>query len=229
MKHAAPTPGAASNILVATRAPGRTVIVALAVALALVVMGFLLRGHPVDQQLSQFFNDAHTGALGAITSAVYVAIGPVPAIIITVIMTVVIGIVGSNWRAAVAFAGVVALTWIPSDLAKILVERPRPDAQLLAHPYSPAQVDASYPSGHTVFIAAFVIAALYLLGGTRWFRTALVIGIVLVAVVALSLVIDAVHFPTDVLASIVWSLAVAPAARLVWVDWILARFWPAGK
>lgn len=124
---------------------------------------------------------------------------------------------------------VVALTWIPSDLAKILVERPRPDAQLLAHPYSPAQVDASYPSGHTVFIAAFVIAALYLLGGTRWFRTALVIGIVLVAVVALSLVIDAVHFPTDVLASIVWSLAVAPAARLVWVDWILARFWPAGK
>lgn len=104
MKHAAPTPGAASNILVATRAPGRTVIVALAVALALVVMGFLLRGHPVDQQLSQFFNDAHTGALGAITSAVYVAIGPVPAIIITVIMTVVIGIVGSNWRAAVAFS-----------------------------------------------------------------------------------------------------------------------------
>ena len=229
VKHAAPIPGAHSYILRADPRPRRTLIVAIVAVVVLTLLGFLLRSHAIDQALSQAFNDAHVGALGVFTSAVYVAIGPGPAIVGTALIAVVIGFAGGNWRRAAAFAGVVALTWVPSDLVKILVDRPRPDAQLLAHPTLPAPVDASYPSGHTVFIAAFVIAALYLLGGTRWFRTVLVIGIVLVAVVALSLVIDAVHFPTDVLASIVWSLAVAPAARLVWVDWILARFWPARK
>ncbi|MEN0102741.1 MAG: hypothetical protein AAGC90_07430, partial [Curtobacterium sp.] len=35
--------------------------------------------------------------------------------------------------------------------------------------------------------------------------------------------IDAVHYPTDALASVAWALAVAPAARLVWVDWLMPR------
>ncbi|WP_161793757.1 phosphatase PAP2 family protein [Agreia bicolorata] len=229
VKHAAPAPGAHSYILRAAPHPRRTLIVAIVAVVMLTLIGFLLRSHPVDLQLSQAFNAAHVGALGAFTSAVYVAIGPVPAIIGTALVAVAIGFVGRNWRRAAAFAGVVGLTWVPSDLVKILVDRPRPDAQLLAHPYSPAQVDASYPSGHTVFIVALVIAALYLLVGTRWFRVGVVVGGVLVAVVVLSVVIDGLHYTSDALASVVWALAVAPAARLVWVDWILARFWPGRR
>jgi undecaprenyl-diphosphatase len=229
VRHAAPAAPAHSYILRAAPHPRRTLIVAVVAVVALALIGFLLRAHPIDQPLSQAFNMAHVGALGAFTSVVYVAIGPVPAIIATALVALIIGLVAKNWRMAAAFAGVVALTWIPSDLVKILVDRPRPLAPLLTHPYFPAQPDASYPSGHTVFIVALVIAALYLLAGTRWFRGGVVVGCVLVAGVVLSVVIDGLHYPTDALASVVWTLAVAPAARLVWVDWILARFWPGRR
>ncbi|SMG44948.1 undecaprenyl-diphosphatase [Agreia pratensis] len=229
VKHAAPMPGAQSRILRADPHPRRTLIVAVCAVAVLTLIGFLLRSHPVDLPISQALNAAHIGALGAFTSAVYVAIGPGPAIIVTALVAVAIGFVGGNWRRAAAFAGVVALTWVPAGLVKVLVDRPRPDAQALEHPYSPAQIDASYPSGHTVFIVALVIAALYLLAGTRWFRTGVVIGSVLVVVVVLSVVIDGLHYSTDALASVAWALLVAPAARLVWVDWILARFWPGRR
>jgi len=236
VKHAAPTPGAHSHILRADPHPHRTLIVAIAAVVLLTVIGFLLRSHPIDLQLSQALNTVHVGALGVFTSAVYVAIGPAPAIIGTALVAVAIGFAGRNWRRAAAFAGVVGLTWVPSDLVKILVDRPRPDAQALAHPTLPAPVDASYPSGHTVFIVALVIAALYLLAGTRWFRVGVVVGGALVAIVVLSVVIvvlsvviDGLHYASDALASVAWALLVAPAARLVWVDWILARFWPGRR
>jgi len=32
-----------------------------------------------------------------------------------------------------------------------------------------------------------------------------------------------VHYPTDAAASILWALAVTPAARVVWVDWAMPR------
>jgi undecaprenyl-diphosphatase len=78
-------------------------------------------------------------------------------------------------------------------------------------------------------MVAFVIAALYLLAGTRWFRIGVIAGGVLVAIVVLSVIIDGLHYPTDALASVAWAVLVAPAARLVWVDWILARFWPGRR
>jgi membrane-associated phospholipid phosphatase len=198
------------------------IITAVAVV-ALTVIGFMLQAHPVDQQLSAAFNTAHISAAGAFSSAVYLLFGPVPAIGLTIATATVIGATKRHWRSAAAFAGVVALTWIPSDLVKILVHRPRPDAYMLIHPFSPAQLDASYPSGHAVFIGAFVIALLYLLSDTRWFSLGVVVGIGLVAAVALALVIDGVHYPTHVLASILWFITVAPAARVIWVDWILVR------
>jgi hypothetical protein len=49
------------------------------------------------------------------------------------------------------------------------------------------------------------------------------VGTIPILVIAVSLAIDAVHYPTDIAASIVWSLALAPASRLVWVDWVMPR------
>ncbi len=96
---------------------------------------------------------------------------------------------------------------------KLIVHRPRPESALLSHPYTPALTDASYPSRHTVFVATLAIAVVLVLRGTRWQATATTIGAIVVAVVALALVTYGVHFPSDVIASIVWALAVAPAVR----------------
>jgi hypothetical protein len=36
--------------------------------------------------------------------------------------------------------------------------------------------------------------------------------------------VDAVHYPSDIATSVARALAVAPAARLVWVGWVMPRY-----
>lgn len=189
----------------------------------LVVVGFVLRAHPVDAGLARALNTLHVGVLGAVGSAVYTVFEPVPAVLLTMVLT---GLVWARTRrlvTAAAFAGVVALTWIPSDLLKVVVGRPRPDGSVLPHPFVPVQPDASFPSGHTVFVVALVLAGLMLVSAGPRRRVLAVLGGVVVLVVATALAVDGVHWPTDVVASVVWALTVAPVARIVWVDLVLTR------
>lgn len=206
------------------RRAGRPVIsigVAAATFVLLIAVGIALRPGQ-DAGLARAFNGLHTGLIGSMSSAAYQIFSPVPAIIVTVVVA---GILwwASGLRTGIAFGGVVALTWLPTEVVKLVVHRSRPNIALMAHPFYPVQVDPSFPSGHTAFIVAFVIALTYVLRDSRWRALVVVLGSLLAALVALSLAIDAVHYPSDIAASIVWSLAVAPAARLVWVDWILPR------
>lgn len=212
-----------SPILERSPVPLTTIVVAVVVAVVLIIVGFVLRATEPDAHLAQALNQLHVGGLALLTNTVYHVFSPAEAIIITVIVTGIIWWRQRDIRPAAAFAGLVAVTWIPSDIVKIIVHRPRPDVHLLAHAYTPYQVDASYPSGHTVFVTALVIGLVYVLRRTRWERLTIVLGTILVIIVLVSLTIDAVHYPTDVLASVVWALGVAPAARVVWVDWIMAR------
>jgi undecaprenyl-diphosphatase len=212
-----------NGILRPSRHPVPVVIIAVLGALLVTVVGFLLRSHSIDLRLAEALNTLHTGVVGQITSMVYRGLEPISAIAITVLTTAVIWLSTRQLRVAAAFAGVVAITWIPSDVVKILVARPRPDAALMTNPFSPVQPDASFPSGHTVFITVFVIALVFVLRGTRWMPVGVVFGTVLVLGVAFSVTVDAVHYPTDALASILWSVTVAPGVRVVWVDWLMPR------
>lgn len=203
--------------------PFTLILVAIVAVVAITAMGFALKNHPVDLSLSEHLNSLHTGVLGGFTSAVYAVISPVPAIIITLVICALFWLVGKNLPMALAFGGVIAVTWLPSAVVKMLVHRARPDAAMMTHAYTPVLTDASFPSGHVVFTVAFVMAVAFLLRGTRWFGLSVVLGTGVVLVVALSIMIDAMHYPTDVLASTVWSLSVAPAVRVVGVDMIMPR------
>ncbi|HKT55230.1 MAG TPA: phosphatase PAP2 family protein [Microbacterium sp.] len=214
---------ARNGILRPSQHPVAVVVVALAGAAVVTGVGFALRSHPFDLALAQALNTLHTGVLGTVTSLVYHGLEPVSAIAITVLATAVIWLSTRRLPVAAAFAGTVAITWIPSDVVKILVHRPRPELSLLSHPFSPVQVDPSFPSGHTVFVTAFVVALVFVLRGTRWMPVGVVAGAVLVLGVGASVSIDAVHYPSDAVASIFWSLTVAPGARVVWADWLMPR------
>lgn len=207
------------------RSPYPLVTITLAVIAMLVVtaVGFLLKQFPVDAGLSVWLNGFHVGFIGAVTSGVYHLFSPGPAIVITLVVAGIIWFVRKDFRPALAFAGVVAVTWVPSDIVKMIVHRPRPDVALQPHHFVPVQVDASYPSGHTVFVVAIVVALVFVLRDSRWRSLTVALGTLLVVVVGLSLMIDAVHFPTDVLASVVWSLSVAPAVRVLGVDMLMPR------
>lgn len=192
----------------------RVVIAAIGVVLV-AAGGFALRRSAFDLPVDQALNTFHHGVVGAFTDAVYRYVGPVPAIVATAILTAVILLVRRDPRAASTFAITIAVTWIPSVVVKVLVARPRPELAALSHP-SAAQHDASYPSGHAVFLSALVVAAVVVTRSTALRRLWVVLGVVGIVVLILSLLTDGVHFPTDVLASIVWSLALAPLVAALW-------------
>lgn len=212
-----------TGILRPTTSGTRSIVVAVAAAVLITVCGFVLKAYSVDLIGDIDLNRLRTGLVGALATGIYHVFSPVPAVLITVVLTAVIWARSKDLRVAAAFAGVVAATWLPSAAIKLLVHRPRPESTLLSHPYTPALTDTSYPSGHTVFVTTLAIALVLVLRNTRWQATATTIGAVVVAVVAVALVTDGVHFPSDVIASIVWALAVAPAVRYVWVDLVMPR------
>jgi undecaprenyl-diphosphatase len=185
------------------------------------VSGFLIRGTQFDFGVVRALNDLHTGALGSLTDGVYKFIGPVPAIIGTAVLTGLILLITRSFGVASTFAVTIAGSWLSLAVVKLLVHRDRPDATLLSYPYNPVQVDASYPSGHAAFGTAVVVTIF--LGVTLVSRRWLVgvIGGLAVLAVGSALVIDGVHYPSDVLGSIVWCVTVAPVVRLVWVSLVL--------
>ena len=205
----------------------RVVVVGIAAVLVVTVFGLLAaRSASVtrfDQSIDVALNQLHTGVVGSIANGVYSLFSPVPAVILTAVLAGLIWAVTRQLRVAVTFAVIVAVTWLPSAVIKALVHRARPDSSMLSHPFTPFPVDASYPSGHTVFITALVIAVFFLVSGRRARTVAAIVGAIVVAIVAVALLIDGVHFPTDVLASIVWSLAVAPLVLMLWNRFVIPR------
>lgn len=218
-----PTPltAAAPTAPLDPHSPRRPVIRAVVVVALLVLIGFLLRAHPVDEPLARILNAAHTGTVAAVGSAVYAAFEPVPAVLLTVALTALVRIRTRRVATAVAFAGTVALTWIPSDLLKLVVARPRPDGSVLPHPFVPVQPDPSFPSGHAVFVTALLLAVLALVPPGRRRRAIAVVGGLGVLFVVLALAVDGVHWPSDLAASVVWALAVAPVVRTVWTTGVV--------
>jgi len=179
--------------------PARLLGVAAAAFAVLVATGIALRPGQ-DLGLARALNGLHTGALAVVTSATYNVFEPVPSVVLTAALAAVIWIV-KDLRTGAAFAGVVALTWIPSEMIKLIVRRGRPDVLLMPYPFLPVQTDASFPSGHTAFIVALVVALAFVVQGTRWHPIVVGVGTSLIVLVALALAVDAVHYPTDIAAS----------------------------
>jgi membrane-associated phospholipid phosphatase len=202
---------------------GRVAVIAAAAAAAILSVGLLIRSSDFDIAVVRFFNGYHDGAIGAITNAVYAAFGPVPAIIGTAAITIIVLAATRSARVASTFAVTIATTWLSLAVVKLIVHRPRPDSSLLPFPFTPAQVDAGYPSGHTAFVTALVVTIVLAMAAGPARRRAAVFGGLLIAGVGVSLVIDGVHYPSDVLASILWGIAIAPLARMLWVSVVLAR------
>jgi membrane-associated phospholipid phosphatase len=105
--------------------------------------------------------------------------------------------------AAIRFALVAGVGWLSVEPVKLLVHRPRP---VLAGVHLP-QESWSYPSGHVALVAALVVGVMAVSG--RRARTGVAaVGGLLVVVVAVSRLALGAHYPTDVLASMVWVAAV---------------------
>ena len=198
-----------------------SIAAAVAVAGVLIVTAFGVLAAPgravtaADFHAVVSLNQLHTGVIGALTTIVYTALSPVPAVAMTAVATAVIWLVSRRLPLALTFAIGIAITWLPSALVKAIVHRPRPDAQLLPHPLASQPSDASYPSGHEAFVAAVVVVVLLMVRGTTARAVVGVVGALAIIAVGFSLVTDGVHYPTDVAASVLWALTLAPVIVLL--------------
>ena len=206
-----------SPLIALAAARGRVIGVAAGGIVIVLLAGLLLRTSSFDFGIVKALNAQHHGAIGSLADAVYKYVGPLYAIIATVLLTVILLLVSRSLSIASTFAVTIAVTWLPLAVIKLIFDRLRPDSSLLPFPFNPAQDDASYPSGHAAFITALVVVVVLGFATTRARVLAGIIGGIVVLVVGVALVTDGVHFPTDVAASILWSITVAPLVRMLWV------------
>ena len=109
---------------------------------------------------------------------------------------------------------------IISPTIKILVQRQRPHLWTSLYPLPK---DFSFPSGHAMWSMTFVVALVILTWGSRWSFLVLVSGGLFVVAIAWTRLYLGVHFPSDILAG--WLLSIAWAVSTS----IILRVQPIGQ
>ena len=183
-----------------------SVITAALGVVGVLLLGFAVRNWTGDIAVTQAFNSLNHGGFGALAGFLYATLEPPFAVLLTVLSSGLIWLSRGDYRRGLAFGSTVAATWLPIVGIKLLFERPRPTPLLLAHPSPFNPTDWSFASGHTAFIAAFFMALAVFLTGRR------LRGLVVAACAVISTVvlISGLHYPTDIVASIVWGVSLVP-------------------
>lgn len=203
---------------------------AVAVGLVLVVLGlagFLAVFDAVqegddlaalDGPVLEGLAGARSDAVSAFLAAVSAVTGPVVLPIVVLVAALVWARLGRSWWQAALLACAMVLSTLVSVTLKTVVARPRPPVDTMFVPGSESTY--SFPSGHTIGTATFLLVVAYLLWVPRPSAARLLGGLALVVggvvLVALSRLYLGYHFVTDVVASM--ALAVAVLGGVVAVD-----------
>lgn len=183
-------------------------------------LGFAIKWDPqfrnAEFRTDQFFSRHHTPALNGIAFTIQTLLSARGILIILIIIFLILLLVRKSPVNAFAFVSVAGIGWLSSEAFKIVVAQPRPNQTLLQDSLIPNDGTGSFPSGHTTFAVAFAIACYFLARHTRWSTATLAAGILFVTVVGLSRLYLGVHYPSDILGSI---LVAATTTSLVTVLW----------
>jgi undecaprenyl-diphosphatase len=124
-----------------------------------------------------------------------------------------------RWRSLAYLITVLSGSVVINRSAKMLLHRTRPSLWASIAPES----DYAFPSGHAMSSMTFVAALLVLTWGSRWFWFVLAGGSLFVVSIGWTRLYLGVHFPSDVLAGWLVSIAWTVGASLL----IRPRFTPA--
>lgn len=157
---------------------------------------------PFDEAILRWMFDRATPLLDTIMSwASLAGSGPWVTGIDLAILAVLL--VGARRRDALFWALATGGAALMNVAAKHTWGRPRPDLWISIAP----ETSFSFPSGHTMQSMALAAAVVVLVWPTRWRVPALVAGITFTGVVGISRIYLGVHYPSDVLAGWLASLA----------------------
>ncbi|MBG6108627.1 phosphatase PAP2 family protein [Frigoribacterium sp. CG_9.8] len=152
-------------------------------------------------------------ALETIALAIHYGFEPLSACILTAGVCLVLLLVYRDVLRALAFGSITAVGWVAAEVGKYTIFRPRPPHGIV-HSVIIETANDSFPSGHTSFVFSLVCAVVLVLtrpGAKRPLMIAA--GTVLVATVAFSRIYLGLHYPSDVIGSIL----ISTAALFIWL------------
>lgn len=192
-----------------------TVLAAVVVTLGLTVQlvpGVSIVELGVDQGLSQH----HVALLTGVAMTLDLLFGPVVGLLAIAVIAAFLLLVRRTPVNAVAFAVLAGSGWVASEIFKVLVARQRPDAALLFDPLAPESGTDSFPSGHVTFAVTIAFAVYFLARGTPRAKFTAVSGALMVALVGWSRLYIGVHYPSDVVGSLLAGTAAVVLLAGLW-------------
>ena len=166
----------------------------------------------IDKPIEGFLDSIRTQPLTVAMIAVAIVFGPIALPIIIFVIVVLWTIFAKHfWRPLLLAGGTISGVVIVQIITRI-VARPRPPVSLML--FGP-DLTYSFPSGHVLGAADFLLIGAYLIFSRRPARAAPYLGfgaaIILLLLTAFSRVYLGYHWPTDALSSIALSLVILGA------------------
>lgn len=161
-------------------------------------------------------NVLHTATLDQIALGINWLFGPPVATMLVLVGVIVVAGSTRRLQPAIHFLAIVAVPWLGSEAVKLIVHRARPDIPSLAHPMVLEPGGLSFPSGHTAFAACLMLGIVVVTGRTRWRPILIGAGAVVTVATAASRVYLGVHYPSDVVAALVYSVAAVAIVNAFW-------------
>jgi undecaprenyl-diphosphatase len=200
--------------------------VCILIILGVIAFGFIARGSGYttgETHLVRVIAGSRIASLVDVSLAFNWLFSPPIAAVVGVLCTLGVYLASRKWLTVLHFVLLVMGTWLGSEVVKLIVHRPRPVA-VLADTLVPNPDPDSYPSGHVCFAFALGFAFLVIAARSRA-RVVIAVGAVLLALVtAATRVYLGVHFPTDVVASLIYSAAAFVAIEVLWRRYSVAIF-----
>jgi membrane-associated phospholipid phosphatase len=220
-------PAARTRLLALPQAP-HWLLLGIILTAAVVILGLTVAHVPgistTELGVDQSFSLHHAALLTGVAMVLNLLFGPVVGLLATAGICLLLLLVRRAPVNAVAFGLVAGSGWVASEAFKLLVARQRPDAALLFDPLAPENGADSFPSGHVTFAVTIAFAVYFLARGNRWAKFAAVAGVVMVALVAWSRLYIGVHYPSDVVGSVLAGTAAVILLSGCW-NWLAPRVW----
>lgn len=156
-----------------------------------------------------------SGPLVDVSLAMNWLFSPPIALIIGIIAAVVVLVLTRRWTDTIHFVLLVVVTWLSSEVVKLIVHRPRPNGTVADTLVPNPDVD-SYPSGHVCFAVGLGFAVLILVANSRLRTLVAILAVLLALVTAATRVYLGIHFLTDSVASLVFAAAAFVAMEALW-------------
>ena len=178
-----------------------SIVLLLAILIPCIGKGVLVMSEErsLETGIVAFFHNYSPSFIMSISKILAIIFSTKCCIVILLVLSIISYFIKRNWRITLTQLVISLLPMVYIFAIKFIVHIPRPFIGVKVK----LPPDPSFPSGHTaaaVAICAMILMILYV-SNKSLLKLGLIISIVVVVIVALSRLVVAAHFPTDVITS----------------------------